>query len=271
MIKQKTTVILIDNNQKIRKPVLIPTIFIKYWRIITAGFFMFLGITLYSLVLIGKEYLLNQQKEFAALNVKNKQESEELAKKYSFITRQINEVNNLLISKGIKKTIPKTETENQPSFSLPLDQDSTDLFEKYLEEFKLNLSTTPIGLPLDGQVSSNFGRRSNPFTGRGGEHHNGLDISAEYGTMVKSTAEGKVIFAGYKGGYGNLVIIDHGKNYETLYGHLSQILVKEGQEIKANTFIGKVGSTGRSTGPHLHYEIHKDGKIINPKNFLELN
>jgi hypothetical protein len=123
MIKQKTTVILIDNNQKIRKPVLIPTIFIKYWRIITAGFFMFLGITLYSLVLIGKEYLLQEQKEFAALNVKNKQESEELAKKHSFITRQINEVNNLLISKGIKETNPKTETENQHSYSLHLDKD----------------------------------------------------------------------------------------------------------------------------------------------------
>ncbi|KAI9550225.1 hypothetical protein GHT06_003597 [Daphnia sinensis] len=103
-------------------------------------------------VLIGKEYLLYEQKEFAALNVKNKQESEELAKKHSFITRQINEVNNLLISKGIKETIPTTETENQPSFSLPLDQDSTDLFEKYLEDFKLNLSTTPIGLPIEGQV-----------------------------------------------------------------------------------------------------------------------
>lgn len=270
MIKQKTTVLLIDNNQKIRKPVLIPTIFIKYWKIITAGFFMFLAITLYSLVLIGKDYLNNKQKEVTALKVQNKQESEELAKKYNFITHQINEVNNLLVSKGIKKTTTTT-VEDEPVFSLPLVEDSIDLFEKYLEDFKLNLSTTPIGLPVEGQVSSNFGPRSNPFNGRGSEQHNGLDIKSKYGTIVKSTADGKVIFAGFKGDFGNLVIIDHGKNFKTLYGHLSQILVKKGQEIKANTFIGKVGSTGRSTGPHLHYEIHKDGKIINPKNFLELN
>jgi len=270
MIKQKTTVLLIDNNQKIRKPVLIPTIFIKYWKIITAGFFMFLAITIYSLVLIGKEYLNNKQKEITALKVQNKQESEDLAKKYNFITDQINEVNNLLVRKGIKKTTT-TAIEDQPVFSLPLVEDSIDLFEKYLEDFKFNLSTTPIGLPVEGQVSSNFGARSNPFNGRGSEHHNGMDIRSKYGTLVKSTADGKVIFAGYKGNFGNLVIIDHGKNFKTLYGHLSEILVKSGQEIKANTFIGKVGSTGRSTGPHLHYEIHKDGKIINPKNFLELN
>lgn len=270
MVKQKTTVILIDNNQNIRKPVLIPTIFIKYWKIITTGFFLFLAIALYSLVLIGKEYLNLQQKEVTALNIKNKQESAELAKKYNFITRQIKEVNNLLVSKGISKPA-STELEEQPIFSLPLIQDSTDVFEKYLEDFKIALASTPIGLPIDGQVSSNFGRRSNPFTGRGGEHHNGLDIRGEYGTIVKSTADGKVIFAGYKGDFGNLIIIDHGKNYQTLYGHLSQILVKVGQDINANERIGKVGSTGRSTGPHLHYEIHKDGKIINPKNFLELN
>lgn len=270
MVKQKTTVILIDNNQNIRKPVLIPTIFIKYWKIISTGFFMFLGIVLYSLVLIGKEYLSLQQKEVTALNIKNKKESEELAKKYNFITRQIREVNSLLISKGISKPT-QTESEEQPNFSLPLIQDSTDLFERYLEDFKLALASTPIGLPIEGQVSSSFGRRSNPFTGNGNRHHNGLDIRGAYGTIVKSTADGKVIFAGYKGDFGNLIVIDHGKNYKTMYGHLSQILVKKGQEIKANTFIGKVGSTGRSTGPHLHYEIHKNGKIINPKNFLEIN
>jgi murein DD-endopeptidase MepM/ murein hydrolase activator NlpD len=231
---------------------------------------MFLAITLYSLVLIGKEYLNNKQEEVTALKSQNKEESEELVKKYNFITHQINEVNNLLVSKGIKKTM-NTAIEDQPNFSLPLVQDSIDLFEKYLEDFKLNLSTTPIGLPIEGQISSNFGLRSNPFSGIGSEHHNGLDLKSEYGTIVKSTADGEVIFAGYKGNFGNMVIIDHGKNFKTLYGHLSQILVEEGQEIKANTFIGKVGSTGRSTGPHLHYEIHKDGKIIYPKIFLELN
>jgi murein DD-endopeptidase MepM/ murein hydrolase activator NlpD len=80
-----------------------------------------------------------------------------------------------------------------------------------------------------------------------------------------------VVFAGYRGDYGNLVIISHGEEYQTYYGHLSQILVKEGQEVKVSTFIGKVGSTGRSTGSHLHYEIIRNNKKINPKTFINLN
>jgi len=89
-----------------------------------------------------------------------------------------------------------------------------------------------------------------------------------FGSIVNSTANGVVAYAGSKGGYGNLVVLDHGNGLATFYAHLSKILVKEGQAVGSGQILGNVGSTGRSTGPHLHYEVHKNGKAINPKPFL---
>lgn len=100
------------------------------------------------------------------------------------------------------------------------------------------------------------------------QFHKGLDIAVAYGSDVRAAAAGTVIFAGEKGGYGNCVIISHGNGLDTLYGHLSQILVKVNDAVKVNTVIAKSGNTGRSTGPHLHYEVHKDNTPVNPKLFL---
>lgn len=102
------------------------------------------------------------------------------------------------------------------------------------------------------------------------QFHKGLDIAVAYGTDVRSAASGKVIFAGTKGGYGNCVIISHGNGIDTLYGHLSQLLVKANDQIKVNDVIAKSGNSGRSTGPHLHYEVHKNNAPVNPKLFLNL-
>ena len=102
------------------------------------------------------------------------------------------------------------------------------------------------------------------------QFHKGLDIAVAYGTDVRSAASGKVIFAGVKGGYGNCVIISHGNGIDTLYGHLSDILVKANDQIKVNDVIAKSGNSGRSTGPHLHYEVHKNNAPVNPKLFLNL-
>lgn len=102
------------------------------------------------------------------------------------------------------------------------------------------------------------------------QFHKGLDIAVAYGTDVRSAATGKVIFAGTKGGYGNCVIISHGNGIDTLYGHLSQLLVKANDQVKVNDVIAKSGNSGRSTGPHLHYEVHKNNAPVNPKLFLNL-
>jgi murein DD-endopeptidase MepM/ murein hydrolase activator NlpD len=267
---RKTTVIFINTDPRFKKPILIPTFFLEYWKFISGGVLLFLGLGVYTFVLITKMYFMEQQNEILAQNERNKTFSQQLSRQYDFITRQITEVNKLLVSKGIQKPNQKN-VDVIPTISSPFDMGDNRQFEEYIEEFKQEIANTPVGSPLEGTITSSFGFRSNPFGGGGGESHKGLDISAPYGRPVKCTAEGKVVFAGYRGDYGNLVIISHGEEYQTYYGHLSQILVKEGQEVKVSTFIGKVGSTGRSTGSHLHYEIIRNNKKINPKTFINLN
>ncbi|WP_392436876.1 M23 family metallopeptidase [Cruoricaptor ignavus] len=100
------------------------------------------------------------------------------------------------------------------------------------------------------------------------QFHKGMDIAVPYGSDVRCTAEGTVIFAGVKGGYGNCVIVSHKNGLATLYGHLSQILTKVNDEVKVGEVIAKTGNSGRSTGPHLHYEVHRNGTPVNPKLFL---
>lgn len=102
------------------------------------------------------------------------------------------------------------------------------------------------------------------------QNHKGIDFASPYGSDVFAAAEGKVIFAGVKGGYGNCVIISHGNGLSTLYGHLSQLNVKPNQQVKVGQLIAKSGNSGRSTGPHLHYEVHKNNTPVNPKLFLNI-
>lgn len=116
--------------------------------------------------------------------------------------------------------------------------------------------------PVQGVITSKFGRRW-------GEFHYGLDIAAPTGTPVKASRAGVVVASGWRGTYGNAVIIEHDSNYRTLYAHNSRLLVKEGDVVVAGQKIAEVGSTGRSTGPHLHFEIHQNEKALDPLRFLQ--
>jgi len=117
------------------------------------------------------------------------------------------------------------------------------------------------------RLASGFGMRMHPIL-KIGKMHAGLDFAAHIGTPVYATGDGKIKLAGRDGGYGNAVIISHGYGYETLYAHMSKIKARRGQSVKRGDIIGYVGSTGLSTGPHLHYEIHKDGKPIDPVSYF---
>ncbi len=123
--------------------------------------------------------------------------------------------------------------------------------------------TTPIGWPAHGHVSSGYGLRRNPF-GQGYEFHAGVDIASGYGRTVTATADGVVIYVGYRGGYGKLIVIDHGRGLRTFYGHLSRVYVKVGDSVRRGGRLGRVGRTGRSTGAHVHYEIRIKDKPVNP-------
>ena len=109
--------------------------------------------------------------------------------------------------------------------------------------------------------------RQDPITGES-DYHEGLDISADRGTPVYATADGFVRLAGREGGYGNLVVLEHEYGLETRYGHLSRFLVREGASVKRGDIIGLVGSTGRSTGPHLHYEVRVAGEAVDPRPYM---
>lgn len=122
--------------------------------------------------------------------------------------------------------------------------------------------------PVEGTLESGVGGRRNPFGGRGYEYHEGQDIDAEYGDPVIAAGSGRVTIAGRQRGYGNVVYIDHGAGLSTRYGHLSQIHVAVGQTVTRGQKIGLVGSTGRSTGPHLHYEVRINNQPVDPKRYL---
>jgi murein DD-endopeptidase MepM/ murein hydrolase activator NlpD len=128
-------------------------------------------------------------------------------------------------------------------------------------------SATPSIWPAHGWLTGTFGGRSDPFTGEPG-FHQGLDISTEKGQPIYATADGTIAAASYTGDYGNLIVIAHRFGLTTRYGHLSAFAVKPGREVKRGDVIGYVGSTGRSTGAHLHYEILANGKLINPLQLL---
>jgi len=139
-----------------------------------------------------------------------------------------------------------------------------------------NLADGAIAVPSDKPVktaefTSGYGIRSDPFQGRAARHQ-GIDLAAPIGTAIYATADGMVTTAGWNsGGYGNLIKIDHGRGIETRYGHLSAILVSAGQRVTRGQQIGRMGSTGRSTGSHLHYEVRIDDRAVNPIPFMKSN
>jgi murein DD-endopeptidase MepM/ murein hydrolase activator NlpD len=131
------------------------------------------------------------------------------------------------------------------------------------------IASVPVRRPVAGEpdISSGFGMRLDPFI-RAPAMHTGMDFRADTGDPARATADGTVTVAGWQGGYGKMVEIDHGNGLATRYGHLSEIAVKVGQRVRVGHVVGKVGSTGRSTGPHLHYETRINGDAVDPRKFL---
>jgi len=184
------------------------------------------------------------------------------------IQGKLKTINNYLSKRGLRGvSFRKINVGDKPKSDTKLYAD----FSNYLDRLVNNIAYVPMGYPRLSSFTSFFGSRGNPFDFGGREFHPGIDFAGHRGDPVKCTASGRVIFAGRAGGYGNCIKIRHANNIETWYGHLSKINVKDGQRVTVGDMIGKVGSTGRSTGPHLHYEIRKNGQPVNPKQYLSLN
>lgn len=161
----------------------------------------------------------------------------------------------------------------------PSDDEGTQGFDRQLFRVATNLDRIsvlnqtlrrlPLAKPVYGiRTTSNFGARVDPFN-RKLAFHSGIDFAGPYGTPVHAAMEGRVVYAGWRGAYGRFVEIDHGNGIRTRYAHLASIAVKAGQRVQFRETIGKIGSSGRSTGPHLHYEVWVDGKVQNPAKFLK--
>lgn len=161
---------------------------------------------------------------------------------------------------------PFVEPQKEDAFEQSLAALDSALVE--LERTRAAARTLPLASPAPAtDITSNFGNRVDPFLGRLALHA-GIDFGAETGTRIRSTAAGTVTAAGPAGGYGNMVEIDHGNGVSTRYAHLSVALVSVGERVKADQVIAKSGSTGRSTGPHLHYEVRLNGQAVDPMRFL---
>lgn len=144
---------------------------------------------------------------------------------------------------------------------------SQEEIQGFLNDEHSLLAAKPSGWPTQGWLTSLFGKRNDPFTGKR-KMHEGLDIAGRVGTPILATADGVVNRVGHFPGYGKLVVIDHGYGYQTYYGHNSKLYVKAGQRVKRGSEIAALGNTGSSTGPHVHYEIRRNGVPINPRKYL---
>jgi murein DD-endopeptidase MepM/ murein hydrolase activator NlpD len=189
--------------------------------------------------------------------------------------RKSETLNRVLASTGLRQASSDFDSVGGPfseplTHDLPFDQHLEHL-DQTIEQFNRLRATAealPFGHPAPNKsISSRFGNRIDPFFGRLALHA-GVDFEARTGDDVKSTGAGKVIFAGTSGGYGKMVEIEHNKSFTTRYGHLSKISVSNGDMVTAGDVIGKAGSTGRSTGPHVHYEVRRNNRAIDPMRFI---
>lgn len=146
-------------------------------------------------------------------------------------------------------------------------EQSLQQLQAYFQDQKSLLASTPSTWPVRGWVTSDFGQRLDPYTADR-VMHSGLDIAGPHGKEIIAPADGTVVFSGLEGGYGNVIVIDHGYGIKTRYGHLSSLQAKAGEKVNRGQVIATLGNTGRSTGPHLHYEVRVDGLPQNPRKFI---
>ena len=273
---EKTTILFVNKNHKVIKPIHVSSKVILNWK----KYFFAVSLVFFSLIatiVYLSSNKIEQNKIQEAFSKKlqsmhlliSEVDTNAVREKFTRIDKELSTINGFLKARGIQTSFkgPQGGEEDHDVIST---NEISNFYEGYLNRIIYNISYTPLGLPFPGAITSEFGHRENPFGGSQIETHKGLDIKGPIGAHVKAVAKGKVEFAGLKGGFGNCIILKHGNGFETLYGHLSKILVSVGQQIDIGQEIGNIGSTGRSTGPHLHYEIHHNGQKIDPEDFLKL-
>jgi len=281
-----STVIVVDKKKGSTKTLQVKTKHINRLKHYALGVLVFFGILSAAIVYLNAKNQSEEKNETqlraqitqlrASIPVATTDSVKKPANAQSYIQDiegKLQTINKYLSKRGLKgfaiKSVGGSGT-NTDDTKLT-DDEKYSLYDEYLSRVLHAVAFTPMGYPRMSSLTSYFGYRSDPFDPAHAEFHPGIDFKGERGDAAKCTANGKVVFAGWYGGYGNCVRIAHANNYETLYGHLSRISVKVGQDVTAGQKIGEIGSTGHSTGTHLHYEVRKNGKAVNPIGFLSLN
>ncbi len=263
-------------------------VLLTFVSILSISFVFFAFYSVYAFLKL-KKY--NSEKKVLLSNIENlernlnevKRENSQLHEKVSILekkrietvqelARRIEIINSLMKKVGLNVK----EKGGEGGLSIPLSkiftEDDVDFdgkeIIKQIDNLIKKFNHVPIGYPTYGRITSPYGLRINPITGKL-EFHLGVDIANYWGTPIRTSADGKVVKAGNCGLMGKCVEIDHGNGIKTYYGHMCKILVRKGQIVRNGEIIGLMGSTGRSTGPHLHYSVKVNGKIVNPKLFLE--
>jgi len=282
-----STIIIVNKNQEQTKSIRVKTKHLKRVKHYIAGIVCVIVVLAGTIIYLTskgdkqeqeKQQLLSQiaqlksklpAAEAAALtDASNKSSAQSYIES---IQGKLQKINDYLRKRGLAGFSTKDVGGDNSSSNGASDNEKYSLYDEYLGRLLNSVAFTPMGYPRLSSITSGFGYRANPFDSESAELHPGVDFKGATGDPVHVTADGKVVFTGRKSGYGNCIIVQHKNDFQTLYGHLSRINVEDGQQVKTGEVIGKVGSTGRTTGPHLHYEVRKNGKPINPVKFLTLN
>lgn len=266
-MRHKTSVLIVSSKEKESKVRQVPTHIIMNWRkyamflsLLVIAFFMVSGFLIYQNT--SRSY---QERLDRANYIRSQIDVNKALASFASIDSGIYRLNYFLQERGLDQLKIENAGGVSPEFDIIHINEFANFYQTQIEELGELLSMLPLGKPYEGGISSDFGYRRNPFTGRGREFHAGIDFRGRLGDSIQSTGDGVVSFAGAKGGFGRCVIVEHNENLQTLYAHLQKVNVTEGQQVNSGDVIGLLGNTGRSTGPHLHYEIILNNKRINPK------
>ncbi len=282
--KDVSTIVILNKNKQGTKTIQIKTHHLNRFKYYVLGVFCLLALLVGSIIFLQKQNRLQEveKQELLSQIIKLKGDipanlqkinDNHIAQTYiQAIEGKLKNINDFLRKRGLKGFSVKAVGGDANAAGAKLsDKEVYMAYDDYLARLVNTVAFTPMGYPRISSMTSGFGFRSDPFNDAHAEFHPGIDFKGERGDVAKCTANGKVIFAGWSGGYGNCVRVAHDNGFETLYGHLSRITVKVGQKVTVGEKVGEVGSTGHSTGTHLHYEVRKNGKPVNPVKFLTLN
>lgn len=272
-MRHKTSVLIVNSKDKVSKIHQVPTHLIVHWQKYILTFSMVIvTLIIVSGFLIFQRISRSYQEKLDRANFIQSQIDVQKAKTaFTSIDSSMYRINLFLEKRGLETLKMENVGGVGLDFDITFINAAADYYQSQILGLEKTLKNLPLGIPYNGKITSGFGYRRNPFSLMSSEFHGGIDIKGPLGDSVRCTGNGRVILAKFQSGYGNCIIVEHNKHLQTMYGHLSQINVMEGEQVHSGQIIGLIGCTGRTSGSHLHYEILLDGKRVDPQKYIHLD